>query len=206
MLARTRYFARKVKYRLIRLLRYAPSYHSLDPQDYSLARFKAEASMAKKVHQDMLHCINTEGSERSEADHIHPTWQTYLRQFRQVMMSGLPEYFFDEPVIRSTMVRRGWTQTQQYEQDYIQRCSPTVQNYLAAFRESRVGGPFLESTVYHCSANSLGHLYYLVRILENHLTIVEREHTVVEFGGVWEFCSHLCQSCARYDVCNCGLA
>lgn len=73
--------------------------------------------------------------------------------------------FLDDPVVLPTMVRRGWAEPQKSEQCYL-RSRQLGREVLANFTESRVGEPHLECSRHRCSSNSLGHLYYLVRMLE----------------------------------------
>jgi putative sugar O-methyltransferase len=115
--------------------------------------------------------------------YCHPYWTKQKATFAHTLVKRLPEAFLDDSIVRPNMVRRGWAAPQLEELRYLRSRPPETREWLAGFQESRVGQPFLECEEYSCSTTSLGHLYYLVRILEAFPDLQHRTHTVVELGG-----------------------
>jgi len=169
------------KDRLLNHSRYFSSWLLLEPRDYSSTVFKQEAIGAKKAYQELLPLSRQDNPNSSANPWVHPRWASHQKLFEKIIRDGISEYFLDDPLIRSTMVRRGWTSVQKYEEKYLLNCY--FKNDLQHFCESRVGGPALESRVLRCSSNTLGHLFYLVRIWERHFHILSKPHIVIEFGG-----------------------
>jgi putative sugar O-methyltransferase len=175
--------ARQLKSRFLRHSRYRPQYPYLNPPDYSRAAFQAEARLASQLYTRMLEAIGRQRLDAFDAHYCHPAWLDAKRRFAESLGRGLRENFLDDPVLRPQMVRRGWTALQAHEKAYLESRPPELGALLRSFTESRVGGPHLECASYRCSSNSIGHLYYLARMLEAFPAVRARSHTVLEIGG-----------------------
>jgi len=151
--------------------------------DYSKALFDSTVTESQQIYKQIIDSIGSESLLRLKDSYLLPFWQANATHVQHRIRAGIPEYFLGDPVITKTMVRRGWTRAQEFEQEYLQQCGPPMRDYLSDFTESRVGGPLLECSTYRCSVNTLGHLYYLARIRESLSAIVDGDHTVIEFGG-----------------------
>lgn len=175
--------ARQAKSQVVRNARYRTHYAGLHPPDYSRSRFRAEARQAIEVYEALMNSIPRETLERFDAEHCHPVWRDAKARFARSLRRGLPEDFLDDSVLRPQMVTRGWTELQEHVESYLASRPPELAALAERFVDSRVGEPHLECRRYHCSATSLGHLYYLVRILEAFPDLATEPRTVLELGG-----------------------
>lgn len=175
--------ARQAKSQVVRHARYRADYAALHPPDYTRAGFRAEARRAVEVYDALTTSIPQETFERFDAEYCHPVWRDAKARFAGSLRRGLPEYFLDDSVLRPQMVTRGWAELQQYEEAYLASRPSDLGALAERFVESRVGEPHLECRRYRCSATSLGHLYYLVRILEAFPDLATGPRTVLELGG-----------------------
>lgn len=174
---------RQKKYALVRRRLYAKLYPSLEPANYTRARFRAEATRSRKEYLAVMASIGADRIREFDEMYCHPYWATQKARFGRTLLRGLPEAFLDDPIIRPNMVRRGWSEPQLHEERYLRSRPPELRKLLMSFRESRVGGPFLECQFMCCSATSLGHLYYIIRIAEAFPEVIEGRPALVEFGG-----------------------
>jgi hypothetical protein len=174
---------RRMKYALVRRCLYAQSYASLEPAGYTRAEFQAEATRARMEYLALIASIGAEAIRDFDREYCHPYWAAQKARFGRTLIRDLPETFLDDPIIRPNMVRRGWAEAQCHEEAYLRSRPLELRRRIAQFRESRVGGPFLESKFLRCSATSLGHLYYIVRITEAFSQCLAKQHAVIEFGG-----------------------
>ncbi len=95
------------------------------------------------------------------------------------MLRGIPSSFLRDPQLRQLFNRTGFAAPQEYELAYIRRSR--LWPVFTTLTESRVGNPYHECTDLAVSANTLGILYYFVRMDE--CIALERLRSVTEFGG-----------------------
>jgi putative sugar O-methyltransferase len=120
----------------------------------------------------------------SDAHLVHPAWRKFRDEFRAALEEGLPERFLDLPVLAMNMVRRGDHEVQAHEEDYLRSCSGLAAEKIEAIQETYSGCPRIEVPNRGWSATTLGHAYYLARIID--LLGIKREGemgTILEFGG-----------------------
>lgn len=121
----------------------------------------------------------------SEQENLtHPVWEKWRQSFRVALEEGLPEAFLNHPVLLHSMVRQGYGQDQLDEENYLRECSPFARRTIDSIRESFAGRPRIDVASRGWSATTLGHAYYLARMID--LLGVGQQtaaDVVMEFGG-----------------------
>ncbi len=112
---------------------------------------------------------------------LHPLWQKARPAFTTLIQNGLPEDFLSNAEVAHQFCRSGFKEPQQHELNYLRSRPRAFGDLIRRYRESGIGRPAMECREFQISANSLGMLYYFVRIAES--TGLESLHTIAEFGG-----------------------
>lgn len=99
----------------------------------------------------------------------------------------LPLIFLQIPDIEGTMVRKGYDADQYYEENYLTtHISHQTKKIIGQLVDTDFGNLPHTSSTFDCSTNTLGHLFYLAKILE-HASCNGRSpttiKTVLEIGG-----------------------
>jgi putative sugar O-methyltransferase len=112
---------------------------------------------------------------------LHPVWQKARAAFVSLIQNGVPEDFLKHSEVAQHFCRGGFGEPQQHELNYLRSRPGKLWNLVRRYRESKVGGPAIDCRELQISANSLGMLYYFVRMAEQ--VELRSLRTIAEFGG-----------------------
>lgn len=142
--------------------------------------FKDQWRQAVQEYKQLT--LNTEAARRDHDLLYQPFWLGVKQKIKAALAQEPHEKFLHHDAIRQTMVRSGYSKMQEYESLYLTRCiSAQTQKTLSRFQETDFPGFSRECKDFNCSSNSLGHLFYIARIIE-----AEPEQyidSVIELGG-----------------------
>ncbi|HLH52263.1 MAG TPA: glycosyltransferase [Verrucomicrobiae bacterium] len=112
--------------------------------------------------------LDQSGANRNEEGFVHPSWRQFKSRIRTLLLGAPNKNFLDDPTLSDTMVRRGFRVSQEFELTYLQHClSDRTRNPLSTFRDADVPLP-RECKALNCSTNTLGHLFYAAKTLEQY--------------------------------------
>ncbi len=113
---------------------------------------------------------------------VHPHWDPMRKEMHSLLLGEPNPRFLHHHIIVGNMLRTGYNQTQKYETDFLLHClSPSIKEKLSRFQETSIGGTGRECKEFDCSSNTLGQLYYFMKLLE--LRKPASLTKVVEVGG-----------------------
>lgn len=133
--------------------------------------------------------IETRGLFSLDQLYLHPYWLTNKHEIRKILLAEPQRNFLKNNIISGTMVRSGIGNPQLYELCYLKHClSKKTTEQLALFKESDFGQLSRECTEFNCSSNTLGHLFYAAKVLENQPSTIQR---IIEFGSGYGNLAHI---------------
>lgn len=111
----------------------------------------------------------------------HQQWHSARKNLKKILSQKKPINFLNEPCISGTMVRREYGLQQIYEETYLKFCiSEKTKQILKNVSDTPFGSLPL---INNYSINTLGHIYYLARLLESSSLKNLPLHTFIEIGG-----------------------
>lgn len=117
----------------------------------------------------------------------HNRWKWFRSEIAKTLESEDALTFFKEPCFYGPMIRREYDMPQIFEETFLESCiSQYTKNIIAKITDTDFGGFERSSKKFNCSTTTLGHLFYLAKILEQISQSTSRElaiETIVEFGG-----------------------
>jgi len=112
----------------------------------------------------------------------HPHWIKAKNNIKQIISGPANPHFVRNQIISNEMVRGGIKSPQIYEISYLKEClSPETKLLLNRFNDTDLVGLTKECKEFNCSTNTLGHLFYAAKSLEQFKN--KDLTTIVEFGG-----------------------
>lgn len=165
-------FSMKIKI-VVFLLTVSSNIFSIDDFDTAWNRMQIE-------YQSMLNQLSqTDASFFGRL--VHPDWRGKSNQVKSFLLGKVDKKFLQNSVLKSSMVRHGYAKEQVFEENYLSLSQNSqVKEILKSFKEVDIGGTSRDCPLYNCNTTSLGHLYYLARVLEKTPYSLK---TVVEFGA-----------------------
>jgi hypothetical protein len=112
---------------------------------------------------------------------VHPHWLNVQPTFAQLVLGGMPYDFLQHHLVRRMFCRSGFEEPQQHELAYLHNARADIWNLVRRYRESPIGKPTIDCPELGISVNSLGMLYYFVRITEQ--LDRGRPSSIMEFGA-----------------------
>lgn len=141
-----------------------------DPEFKRLARKAAD-----------IHAVWEKSFARVADQYLHPLWQKARPAFVALIRNGVPPDFLKHESVAHQFCRSGFGEPQKHELNYLSRLPRALGDLVRRYRESNIGRPAMDCPDLQISANSLGMLYYFVRIAE--ARGLDSLQTIVEFGG-----------------------
>ena len=144
--------------------------------------FPTQWKRMQDVYHELLRHMESDGTDRWDPAFVHPHWKDACHAIMNVL-DGVPNSnLLANPVIARTMVRQGFTVSQEYEVTYIKHClRRQTYDKLMSYREPAFGNLEMTCPELRCSTNTLGHLFYAAKASE--LFACEQFNVIVEFGG-----------------------
>ncbi len=134
--------------------------------------------------------LKKQGLEELEETHVHPYWQAEKEEIRNFILGAPESNFLSNWQIRYNMVRKEMGAAQTYEICYLEHCiSEKTKKQLALFKESDFAQLDIDCYQFNCSSNTLGHLFYAAKVLENKKDLPI--NTIVEFGSGYGNLAHI---------------
>lgn len=117
-----------------------------------------------------------------EQVYCHQHWKKCKEEFKGIVLGPLNRNFVQTGIVKGTMTRSGYTSHQAYETCFLQKCiTNQTLHLLNKFHEPDFFNTPKECKQFNCTTNTLGHLFYAAKLLEQ--ARGNRLHTIVEFGG-----------------------
>ena len=114
--------------------------------------------------------------------YVFSEWKRYQETIGQVIMGKPNECILLSDTLLATMVRQGFSQSQQIELNYLDYfLSPKNKSLLSKFADLSFGGISLDCPERNYSVNTLGQLFYFAKIIEQ--KDYESIGSIVEFGS-----------------------
>lgn len=106
--------------------------------------------------------------DMSTDDLISPVWHRFRAPIAQALVGPPNRGILRTSSIESSMLRLGRTRTQDFEERYLTKClTSEVRARMTRCTEAFLGPIPQESSIFKCSTNTLGHLFYLGRVLSH---------------------------------------
>lgn len=152
--------------------------------------FSEQWQHMQNEYNRVLQTLKDQGLDALEQSYVHPYWQATKEEIQKFILGAPEKNFLSGWQIGYNMVRRQMGAAQTYEICYLEHCiNKKTQNLLASFKESEVGQLDVDCYQYNCSSNTLGHLFYTAKVLENKKDKVIKN--IVEFGSGYGNLAHI---------------
>lgn len=137
--------------------------------------------MMQQSYNQLCHQLSANKFLSLEKQYCHVFWFESKEQLKAFILEPIGQNFTAHPVIASTMVKV-WNNAREYEACYLKNClSGNSKELLAQFCDTGFTGLAYDCKDFNCSANTLGHLFYAFKVLEQcHGRTIS---TIVEFGA-----------------------
>lgn len=113
-------------------------------------------------------------------DLVHDFWRFAMSQIESIIDGKPDAHFLTQPIILQTMLRSQFGDMQRYEFDYIRRMHNSWhKKLLMRYKDTDFGGISSRIKYFNWSVSTLGHAYYVARILEQY----PNPGTIIELGG-----------------------
>jgi glycosyltransferase involved in cell wall biosynthesis/radical SAM superfamily enzyme YgiQ (UPF0313 family)/Tfp pilus assembly protein PilF len=146
------------------------------------ADFSKRWRMMQAVYRGLLQQLDEDGIGKYDPSFVHSSWKEVSEAIMNLLTGEPNRKLFEHPVIRGVMVREGFSISQEYEVAYLKNClRPETYEKIASFEESPFGNLRRECEEFHCSTNTLGHLFYAAKSHELFDSVQFK--VIVEFGG-----------------------
>ncbi|TET05776.1 putative sugar O-methyltransferase [Candidatus Dependentiae bacterium] len=143
-------------------------------------RFIQKWQKMQEYYLRLSEILKTNGYSEAEKTFCHPHWLKTKEHIKRVILGPPNEQFLKTAHISGTMLRQGINRQQIYEIYYLLFCiSPSTKNLINSFKEGYCFDILKECKEFNCTVNTLGQLYYAVKIFEQGIPI----QTIIEFGG-----------------------
>lgn len=154
------------------------------------ASFDEQWHYMQQEYNRVLHSLHNQNFDVLEPHYIHPYWQGSCSTIQDIIFGSPKKNFLDDGQLGYDMIRRTMGVSQTYEICYLQHCiSPKTQKMIGLFQESDYAQLNIDCYQYNCSSNTLGHLFYAAKVLENRNNIPLK--TIVEFGSGYGNLAHI---------------
>lgn len=111
-------------------------------------------------------------------------WLSQQRDFKNILLGTPNKDIWYSRAISATMIRRGFSRDQNFELWYINTClDKEVKDKIKSYRDTDFNLMPFECTELQCSTNTLGHLYYAGKILEQAKNQKKEINKIIEFGA-----------------------
>lgn len=142
------------------------------------------AEMQDKYIQ-LNHSLSIQNLIVLEKIYCNTWWMTLKQQFRLILLNKLPpnSNFLSQNAV-SAMMRLGMNREQQYEICFLESClNKNHLNLIKSYQDTNFNSIPFECREFNCSANTLGHLYYVAKVLEKESSKNTKINKIIEFGG-----------------------
>ncbi len=152
------------------------SYFSIKP-----ASFSDQWKAMQQEYRFLSQKFNSQDS-KLEANYMHPYWKKQKKSMADLINGKEDPNFLLRSPIAGPMVRNEWSKTQDYEVIYLQYCiKDSTRKLIQSFQDTQFGGLSFRCKEFNCSINTLGQLFFFVKLLERNN--FENVQTIVELGG-----------------------
>lgn len=159
----------------------------------STSSFDMQWKHMQNEYKKLCNSLNEQHLYEKEKQYVHPYWQTTKEEIKKFILGAPERNFLGNWDIGYNMVRRQMGVAQSYEICYLEHCiSEQTRNQLALFTESDFGLLDKDCFQFNCSSNTLGHLYYVAKVLEHKKDLPL--NTIVEFGSGYGNLAHIFKS------------
>jgi|SRR5579872_2237903 len=121
--------------------------------------------------------IENEAIASSNLTFVHPEWQRIRTTIGEILLGNPQPNLLNNNDLIATMVRNYVSIP---AQGYLDTVSLDIKRLLARYQETSFSNLPFSCQKYQCTANTLGQLYYLARIIEHYKA---NPQVIVEFGG-----------------------
>jgi hypothetical protein len=160
-------------------------------QSFSInASFDQQWHCMQEEYSRVFQSLCNQNLDILEQHYIHPYWQGARERIRNTILGEPEKNFLGDKQLGYDMVRRIMGVAQTYEICYLEHCiTPKTQKLIQQFKESECAQLDIDCYQYNCSSNTLGHLFYAAKILENKKDLPIK--TIVEFGSGYGNLAHI---------------
>lgn len=135
-------------------------------------------------YTDLCTQLETKYSTSDRAQYCSDYWQSQCLLLKNILINPKSERLWFERFLHQNMIRSGIEISQQYEICHLKFClSKPVQQLINAYKDVELPGIFRECKEFNCSTNTLGHLFYVSKILEKAHAQEKTIKTIIEFGA-----------------------
>ena len=121
-------------------------------------------------------------ADEQEKQYNHTFWMGIKNQMKGLILGKPQKNLLQHSAISGQMVRTGIRETQQYEICFLKKCLTEKTNVLLnQFSETSFSRLAKECHEFNCSTNTLGHLFYAAKSLEQFEN--QNISTIVELGS-----------------------
>jgi hypothetical protein len=169
------------------LIVFMPSYSFKTPRSRQFVISTTRAQILWHQMQELYSQCLKNSNHALMNQWCHPFWNSNRNELVRIIHNSHAVNFLKEGVIRGTMVRELWSTPQLFEEVYLKSClSSFTKNILQHASDTNFGHLPRSSPQCNCSTNTLGHLFYLAKIMEYASGGGKQSiniNTVVEIGG-----------------------
>lgn len=116
-----------------------------------------------------------------DSDFFTAYWKNNRERFRKIIDQRDPGNFLADPYLAGAMVRGGYGSCQEFEETYLMNClTEKAHQIIHSIKDVDQRWLKHESREFSCSTNTLGHMFYLGRIID---LLSDLPAVMIEFGS-----------------------
>lgn len=138
----------------------------------------------------MAHYANLQASLKKQFtahelnQHASTYWNSQRAILHHILSSPFNANLWHEKFLHQNMIRGGRSQAQNFELCFISYClSDSIKKLILSYKDVNLSGVSQECPELACSTNTLGHLFYVGKILEKAQSNTIKINTICEFGA-----------------------
>lgn len=153
----------------------------LSAKSSSDQEFEIQWRSMQKEYQELNNILDKKRFLMRMSEFLHPYWSRTQKKIKNLILSKANKKFLFNKDMQNAMVRLENGIAQKYEECYL-RClmSSEIASLIKGYADTDFGGLPRDCKSFDCSINTLGHLYYVGRVLEN---MPQQIEFIIEFGA-----------------------